>query len=78
MGMPETCIYILLLDEEIDVWRPVRAIEVSPSIFKISEGATPESGEKWQFLAGEEVVVEPRNLDGNPVLVAVRAWQRSA
>jgi hypothetical protein len=75
--MTEKHIYVLLLDEGIDVWRPVRAIEVRPATFKIIELESPEVGETWQFHEGQEVVVQARHLNGDEVLVAVAALQES-
>ena len=76
-SMTEKYIYVLLLDEGIDVWRPVRAIEVSPATFKIIEPESQKVGETWQFHEGQEVVVETRQLNGDQVLVAVAALQVS-
>ena len=75
--MTEKYIYVLLLEEGIDVWRPVRAIEVSRATFRIIESQSPESAETWQFHEGQEVVVEDRALNGYQVLVAVAASQDS-
>lgn len=75
--MTERYIYVLLLDEGLDVWRPVRAIEISPACFKIIESESQESGEIWQFNEGQEVLVENRLLDGEEVLVAVAAQKES-
>lgn len=59
--MPEepTCatIYVALLDEGVDCWRPVRAIRLGGGIFRISEQAVPEA-ERWEFRPGEAVRCE--------------------
>lgn len=49
------CIYVLLLGEGIDVWRPVRAIELSQSRFRILESAGKDPGEVWEFNEGDTV-----------------------
>ena len=46
----ETIVYVRLLDEGTDVWRPVRAIRFSDGSFQIAEpdGYDPEL-EAWEF-----------------------------
>jgi hypothetical protein len=65
-------IYIRLLGEGVQVYRPVPASQISSDVFLI-EGADfydPED-EKWEFLPGTRVVVEKRVLEGEAVLVAI-------
>ena len=46
--MQQQTIYMRLLDEGVDVWRPVQAIEQAPGIFVICEQPVPDD-EHWQF-----------------------------
>ena len=63
-------IYIRLLDEDIDVWRPVKAKkDVTGNAYLILEEEIPED-ENWEFPPGSLVRVEQRVLENGPVLVA--------
>jgi hypothetical protein len=62
-------VYVYLLDEGVDVWRPVIAEKVGPGLFRLN-GPVPEY-ESWQFQPGQVVPCEERALSGGPVLVAV-------
>jgi hypothetical protein len=60
-------IYVRLLDEGTDVWRPVEAVTVAPGVFEIAPGAVVPDDERWEFGPGERVQCRLRE-DG--VLVA--------
>lgn len=65
-------IYVYLLDEGTDVWRPDQAEKISNHLFRIVS-KNPEE-EKWQFSIGDIVKCEYRMLaDSNSkkCLVAV-------
>ena len=66
-------IYVQLLDEGTKVYRPVPAMEVAKSIYKIkgSEIYDPEN-EIWEFTPNTFVRVEEQNLEGEKVLVAIK------
>ena len=66
-------IYVQLLDEGVECWRPVDATVIRPGIFRIvSAQADPE--ERWEFCSGQEVVCEEREFEsGERHLVAVHA-----
>jgi len=52
---PTKTIYIRLLDEGVDVWRPVKAEVLGGERYRIiSENTDPED-EKWEFKTGEVV-----------------------
>ena len=59
-------IYVYLLDEGTDVWRPIEAIPVGNSVYRIvSENSDPED-EHWQFSNGDLVRCELKPLsEGN-------------
>jgi hypothetical protein len=63
-------IYVALLDEDVDVWRPVEARREG-GFYRIV-GPVPET-EKWAFDSGSLVRCEQRELSEGPVLVAVEA-----
>ena len=66
-----TTIFVALLDEGIDVWRPVVAEIVESDTFRIvSKNPDPED-EHWQFPSGSLVHCERKHLDGREGLVAV-------
>jgi hypothetical protein len=64
-------IYIPLLDEGTEVWRPVNARDLGGGVYEISSDAAPEEHEQWAFAPGERVRTALRALSGGePVLVA--------
>ena len=64
-------IYVYLLNEGVDCWRPVEAVHVADNRYRIS-GVNPDpSDEHWQFATGDVVVCERRTLSEGAALVAV-------
>ena len=64
-------IYVALLNEGTDVWRPVQALRRANGVFEIvSRNDDPES-EYWQFSPGSLVRCIERDLAHGPSLVAV-------
>jgi hypothetical protein len=61
-------IYVALLDEGVDVWRPVEAERLGPDIFRII-GDIPE-GESWAFQPGDIVRCREKQLSKGALLVA--------
>jgi len=53
MATAMTTVYVELLDEGVDVWRPVVASEIAPGRYLL-EGPMPES-ERWAFPPGAVV-----------------------
>lgn len=64
-----TTIFVRLLDESVDAWRPVSAQLFPGDVYEI-QGPTPES-EIWEFPPGTRVRCEVRTLDSGPATVAV-------
>jgi len=65
-------IYVALLDEGTDVWRPVQAIPVSRDIYTIVSEHTDSAVERWQFQTGDVVRCEVKTFSGGSSgLVAV-------
>lgn len=63
-------IYIYLLNEGVDVWRPVLAERVSGDIYRIVD-VEPSKDETWEFKSGETVKVREKQFsEGKSGLVA--------
>jgi hypothetical protein len=64
-------IYVRLLNEGVDVWRPVQAVREGADYFR-SVGPTPQpEGEEWEFPLGSVVGARPFQFEGgNGGLVA--------
>jgi len=66
-------IYVGLLDEGVDVWRPVHAKKVGPDTYYIPDHYDPSAdAETWEFPPGSTVVCEPRKTSDGIILAAVR------
>jgi hypothetical protein len=68
----ERCVYVRLLDEPVDVYRPTMGVLVAPMVFRLLP--TPEYNryeERWEFPPGSVVTCEVRELSGGPTVVAV-------
>jgi hypothetical protein len=57
-----TTIYMPLLNEGVDVWRPVEATPISSDTYRV-EGEMP-AGEEWAFAPGVVVRCKPKTLSG--------------
>ncbi len=66
-------VYVRLLDEGVEVWRPVPAERVSEGAYRLSDAPPPED-EAWTFQPGEVVVAERRagRMD-QPLIALARA-----
>jgi hypothetical protein len=63
VGEPET-IYVALLNEGVDVWRPVQARPLGQDLFRIIGVDADVSDESWQFPAGAVVRCEMKAFSG--------------
>ena len=59
-------IYVYILHEGVDVWRPVHAMRVGVDVFRIEGPAMPED-EEWEFPVGTVVKVGRLKLDSGVV-----------
>ncbi len=66
----DVTIFVRLVDEGVDVWRPVQARRLSETTYQIADEAIPE-GEAWAFSPGDIVVAEHRGSERDASLVAV-------
>ncbi len=65
-------IFVALLDEGTDVWRPVQARPLGADFYRIIGVEADVSDETWQFSPGAIVRCEPKRLnDGQVSIVAV-------
>ena len=65
-------IFVALLDEGVDVWRPVRARPLDHGLFRIVGVEADTSDETWQFPAGAIVRCEEKRFAaGTSGMVAV-------
>jgi hypothetical protein len=65
-------IFVSLLDEAVDVWRPVRAEHLHDKVYRIVEQPYEREIESWQFEPGDEVVCESTESSDGPILAATR------
>jgi hypothetical protein len=74
MVMPASMtIYVYLLDEGTDCWRPVSAEHIRDDVYRIvGEPPDPED-EKWEYLPGAVVRCRQQRLSGGDCLVAYEA-----
>lgn len=63
-------IYVALLDEGTDVWRPVEAEQIRAECFRIVSANPDPEDEHWEFSPGSVVRCERRKLSGGYCLVA--------
>lgn len=65
-------IYVKLLGENVDVWRPVEATYRGAGIYQINEQPYDREIETWQFEPGERVYGEPIHSDRERILVTTK------
>lgn len=66
-------IYVALLNEGTDVWRPVLAEQLAGDRYRIVGQNDDPDDEQWEFETGSVVRCEFRRLSDRPCLVAVQA-----
>ena len=68
-----TTIYMRLLDEGVEVFRPTPAEHIGNALFKVlpTPNYNPQD-EQWEFVPGLIVECEKRKREGREVLVAVK------
>ena len=65
-------VYMPLLDEGVDTWRPVEATPLSGDTYRV-EGVEPED-EQWEFPPGAVVRCEQKTFyGGESALTAIEA-----
>ncbi|MGH6912444.1 MAG: hypothetical protein ACREH3_01905 [Geminicoccales bacterium] len=71
-------IYVALLDEGIDVWRPVEAQRLSPDTYRIVDQDYDPGIEAWEFEPGTVVRCRKVSREGREILIATQAARRTA
>jgi hypothetical protein len=74
----EATIYVPLLDEGVDVWRPVKARRLANDDYLILDQDYDRSVEAWAFEPGTVVRCRPERRDGLAILVATAAARQMA
>jgi hypothetical protein len=64
-------VYVRLVDEGVDVWRPVRAVHEADDVYRIV--SQPVEGERWEFPSGSRVRCRSQMLSDGDELVAFEA-----
>lgn len=65
-------IYLSLLDENVDVRRPVQAEHIGGDVYLIVSQPYDRDVERWAFEPGARVICEPVDTSEGRVLAAVR------
>lgn len=65
-------IFVRLLDENVDVWRPVKAEQIAADRFRIVDQPYDRGTERWEFEPGDEVLCELIASDDDQFLAATR------
>jgi hypothetical protein len=63
-------IFVGLLDEGVDVWRPVQAEHLHGDIYRIMDQSYSRDAEKWQFEPGALVVCDLIESNEGQILAA--------
>jgi hypothetical protein len=76
-GTGNVTVYVYLLDEGVDVWRPVQAKHLADDEYEIMSVNPDPDDENWQFHSGDCVRCKLKRLHDGERLVAYELVQRS-
>lgn len=65
-------IYVKLMNEDVEVWRPIKAKYIKENIYQIVEQPYDIEIEKWEFSPGATVVCEYVNTAERKILAAIK------
>jgi hypothetical protein len=66
-------IYVQLLNEGTKVFRPVPSLKIAELIFELrGENIYNPFDEEWEFIPGDVVLVEKKEVENDVVLVAIK------
>ena len=65
-------IHVAILDEAVDVWRPVRAERIRGNTYRIINQPYDRSVEAWQFEPGDLVVCDMIESSDGRILAATK------
>lgn len=68
-------IHVRLLDEGVEVWRPVRARKLASGAYELAPDPAP-GDELWEFEPGTQVTTKHRLLDQGRAIIAVSRAQK--
>ena len=69
-------IFVRLLDEDVNVWRPVQAARLHDAVYRIADQIYDRDIETWEFEPNDEVVGEMiDSADGSILAATARANQ---
>lgn len=63
-------IYVALLNESVDVWRPIKAKKIGGRMYLILPQPYDSNIEDWEFKPGEKVICEYFDSSEGRILVA--------
>jgi hypothetical protein len=63
-------IHVRLLDESVDVWRPVQALALGGNRYRVVDQVVPDD-EIWEFRPGDEVTTATRRTERDDFLAAI-------
>jgi hypothetical protein len=66
-------IFVRLLDEGVEVWRPVQARQIGPDRYLILEQRYDCEVERWEFGPGDDVVCAMVQADGGAIYAALKS-----
>ena len=66
----QTIVYVKLVNEAVEVWRPVKAIQTNENRYQLVEDQSIPEDEDWEFAPGEVIEVTIRSFDGVPRKIA--------
>lgn len=65
-------IYVGMLDENVDVWRPVQATRLDRNVYRIDEQQYDRDIETWQFEPGDTVTCGLIESNEGRILAAIK------
>lgn len=65
-------IYVALLDEGVEVWRPVLAAPLHGMVYRILAQPYDREAERWEFEPGDEVICAPIKSEDSTIIAANR------
>lgn len=66
----QATVYVALLDEGVDVWRPAFAEHIAGEVYRIAEQRYDAETERWEFIPGDIVRCGTVTTSEGPVLAA--------
>ncbi len=75
--MTDETIYVALLDEGLDVWRPVKARQLSPDRYLILDQEYDQDAETWAYEPGTVVECRTELRNGEERVLAVGTVERN-